>query len=219
MIMENQSVEPMSAKEWMQYFSEHPLSADEIGELFHRIVYEGLLSDEENLPELTEYMLSLGMDPNQQVLDSEFEENGKTLYYFRNFLMELLDYEEGHSGMKAARVLLEHGADPNAIYDTEDGSTPFYYYDDWPYYSDEGMPLDAFYGLILCSAYGGVNADGQPSFEMLNGEPITALKDFEKYSFEYEHLPSLTGKSGEYVLGKMYVTEKATGIRIAKYRW
>ena len=54
---------------------------------------------------------------------------------------------------------------------------------------------------------------------MLNGEPITALKDFEKYSLEYEHLPSLTGKSGEYVLGKMKKKEKATGIRIAKYRW
>ena len=121
--------------------------------------------------------------------------------------------------MKAARVLLEHGADPNAVYDTDDGDTPFFYYDEWPYIDGEDMPEDAFYGLILCSAYGGVCADGQPSFEMLNGEPLLSLKDFEKYSFEFEHLPAPAGYPMEYITGKMFVIEKETGKRIAKYRW
>ncbi len=179
MIVGNQAVESMSAKEWMQYISLRSFSRDEVGELFHKIVYEGLLSDEENLSELTEYVLSLGMNPNQQVLDSEISEiavNGKAIYYYRNLIVCLLDYKKDHSGMKSVRLLLERGADPNAVYDTEDGSTPFYFYDDWPYLFDEDMPVDAFYGLILCSAYGGLNADGQPSFEMLNGEPISELK-------------------------------------------
>ena len=201
----------------MQFFSSHSYSADDIGKLFHRIVSEGLFCDEEDLPVLTEHVLSLGMDPNQQMAE-EKHDPGEADYY-NNLLIEMLQYKENHSGMRAVRVLLEHGADPNAVYDTEDGDTPFFFYDEWPYIDDEDMPEDAFYGLILCSAYGGVCADGQPSFEMLNGEPITALKDFEKYSFEFEHLPFSKGKPGEYVPGKMYVIEKTTGERIAKYRW
>ena len=69
----NQTIGPMSAKEWMQFFSSHSYSADDIGKLFHRIVSEGLFCDEEDLPVLTEHVLSLGMDPNQQMAEEKHD--------------------------------------------------------------------------------------------------------------------------------------------------
>ena len=206
MDIRKEKLHAMSAAEWKTYIEDNTLSPEDLARLFYMLPTEELLIDIERVPELTKVFLEHGMDPNGLTRDDESADPGG--YYYDRALIACLQYWKGGPEVEAMMILLEHGADPNIKYDIisdEYYMTVFDFFDDCPYINGKQMGPGEFYGLLLCSAYGGICRDGVPSFEMLTNDPITIFKDYNKYWFKYD--------------GKMYVVEKESGKKIAEYRW
>lgn len=203
-------LKPMHAAEWLHYLSENALSKEELSWLYHSFDYRWLLIDCERLPELTKEMLSLGLDPNCPVTDEYPDEDPEKNFYYIP-LIEATGFEDDIAGTESLKILLEHGGDPNTMYsfgDPDENVFEFYVEDEFANAPD--MKPSRFYGMILCAAYGGKNhSNGDIPFTMLIDAPITIFKDCYRYWYEYV--------DGENYSSTMYVIEKDTGKRIARY--
>lgn len=195
---------PMSSKEWLRFISNNAFSKDELGRIYCvDIIWQGLLTDPENLSVITKRMLDRGMDPNQLVQD---DFSGGNRYHIP--LIDVTRGEDGSFGAESLKLLLEYGGDPNTIYefgDFEENVFEFYVEDVFANAPD--LQACTFYGILLCAGYGGNYRNGFNPITMLIDSPISLFKDYDLYWYEYmEDAPS-----------SFYIIEKETGIRVARY--
>ena len=204
-------LEPMNSDEWIRFFSNNSFSPEELCWLYCcGVVWKGLLIDYENLPAVTKAVLDNGMDPNQLVSDEGPAKNLEETY-FETPLICATRIEDDYDLAAAAslKLLLEHGGDPNTVYifdSTCENVFEFYVEEDFVHGPD--LPGAAFYGLILCAAYGGKYRNGHMPFTMLIDAPISIFKDYELYWYEY-----VKTENNQEIL---YIIEKAFGRRVAR---
>ena len=209
----------LSAAEWIQLVDENSYTPQEIAYVYCCVLtWEDYnLTDPQNLLEVTRAFLARGMNPNEVVYD----EDPYYADYFdgRGFpstpLLAVNEYYVDWSACaESMKCLFEHGGNPNTAFEEmgldgkpENCILPDCYYQDvWAH----GPYLDErdFYGLLLCFAYGGVYEDGGHLFEMLIDAPPSIFKDYDRYWYEYEK---------DSHNGPMYVIEKETGKKVAKW--
>lgn len=212
--------EPMSSEKWIEFISDKSFTSEELAWIYCCAMCWNL-TDPKNLPAITKAMLDCGMDPNQLVNDDPAEENIEDIF-FDNPMISATRFEDDAAGVESLKILLEHGGDPNTrnIFQTpiEPSQNGEYVYDgenifDF-YVEDEfanGPDLDGrtFYGLLLCTAYGGIQRSGFMPFHILADIPLSDFKKYERFWYEYEF--------GD--RGTLFVIEKASGKRVAEYRW
>ena len=200
--------EPMSSKEWISYFSTHEFTQDELCWLYCcGLIWRGLLTDEENLPAVTKAALDNGMDPNHLVSEDPPAEDPKDNYYHSPMIC-VTRIKDDAAAAASLKLLLEHGGDPNTVYffDPPENILEFYVEDEFAHGPD--LTGACFYGLLLCAAYGGIYQNGYNPFTMLIDEPSSIFKDYDRFWYEYEYYEGCS---------HLYVIEKATGRRVAKY--
>ena len=210
----NREFEKMSAKEWIRFISENPLTKEDLGWLYcYGLEYRDLLTDSENLLELTKAFFERGMDPNQLVTD-EYPNGDWSKNSYDNPMLVAVRFENEAAGVASLKFLLEHGGNPNTVVNFEapgiyeENVFDWFEWDEDVNGDDEEMPERTIYGMILTWAYGGKRAcGGLMPYQMLIDAPPTILKDYERYWCKY----SEGGKK------PLYIIEKATGRRVAKY--
>ena len=207
MDIRNMQFTPMSSGEWIQYISNHALTKEELCWLYCcGLEWRSLLTDPENLPDVTLAMLEKGMDPNQLVTDEPPEENSEQNSYFTP-LISSTHFFNDQAAVKSLKLLFEHGGDPNTVYVFDDpGENVFEFYIEDEFANEPDLNQATFYGLLLCMAYGGKQQSGYKPLTMLTDDPVSIFRDYDHYWYEYEENSS-----------SLYVIEKETGKRIAKY--
>ena len=211
----NRKFEKMSTKEWIRFISENPLTKEDLGWLYCWVVHwRGLLTDEGNFLELTKAFFEHGMDPNQVVSD-EYPDGDWSHNSYENPMLAAVQCEVDAAGVASLKYLMEHGGDPNTINDYwcpgvyMENVFDWFEEDEFANGGDEYLPERTIYGMILTWAYGGKRAcDDWMPYQMLIDAPPTILKDYERYWFEY---------SNEEGSKHLYIVEKATGRRVARY--
>ena len=203
-------MEKKNSEEWIQFVKANSFSPEELALLYcYGLDWSGLLIDPENISSVTSAFLNCGMDPNRLVTDDPKPNKDRTKNFYLTPTIAATQYGFENPGCAASlKLLFEHGGDPNVITifeepgengeNYDENVTDFYYWDFYSY----GPNLD--YGLLLCFAYGGRYVNEVEPFEMLIDAPPSVFKDYEKYWFE----------KGD---GSMYVVEKETGKRVAKW--
>ena len=207
----------MSSKEWIRLINENSYTPQEIAYIYCCVLTweDENLTDPENLLSLTEAFLARGMNPNEVVFDEDpyFDDYPDERGFPSMPLVAVSHYYQDRSlCVEPLKCLFENGGHPNNAFPLEPGKSKavmvvdHYYLDVWAHgpWPDE---CD-FYGLLLCFAYGGAYDDGVKPFEMLIDAPETIFKDYNRYWYVYE-VDSYDGP--------MYVIEKETGKRIAKW--
>ena len=205
----------MSSSDWIRLIDENSYTPQEIAYIYCCVLTweDENLTDPENLLSLTKAFLARGMSPNEVVYDDDPYYDG---YGFPGTPLLAVNqyYVDWSACAESMKCLLEHGGNPNTTFEElgingtpQMGTVPeSYYLDVWAH----GPYLDErdFYGLLLCFAYGGIYDNGDKPFEMLIDAPETIFKDYNRYWYEYE---------GDSRNGPMYVVEKETGRRVAKW--
>ena len=202
--------EPMSSKEWIDHISSGEFTKDELCWIYCcGMEWRGLLTDPSNLPKVTKAMLDNGMNPNQLVTD-EFPDDDPEKNCYHTPLIAATRFEDDSVAAESLKLLLEHGGDPNTVYefgDFEENVFEFYIEDEFVHGPD--LDCRTFYGLLLCWAYGGKYRNGYIPLTMLIDAPSSIFKEYDRYWYEYE-------KDEEYS-STLYVIEKATGRKVAKH--
>lgn len=198
---------PMSSEEWIQCVSNNDFTKEELCWIYgYCMDWCGLLTDSENLVTVTKAFLEKGMDPNALVTDDFSAENGENNYYYTP-LISSTRFEDDQAAVESMKLLLENGGDPNTVYILDEpGENVFDFYVEEEFINGPYLDSVAFYGLLLCAAYGGRQHSGYMPFSMLVDEPISIFKDYNRYWYQYEENSST-----------MYIIEKETGRKIAKY--
>ena len=202
--------DPMKSEEWILQIAGNSFSKDELCWLYCcGLLHGDLLTDPENLLAVTKAMLESGMDPNQLITDRPPNEDPSENFY-EIPLIAATRYPEDSAVAESLKLLLEAGGNPNTIYrfdDYEENVYDFYVEDEFA----NGPDLDgaSFYGLLLCAAYGGKCKSGYNSFTMLIDAPVSIFKDYGLYWYEIERNKDHSST--------LYVVEKETGKRVAKY--
>ena len=204
--------EPMNAKDWIHFISDNKFTSEELCWIYCcLLIWEELLTDKENLPEITEVMLDYGMNPNQLATKQEVIEDPEDYSCFTP-LIDSTRIDFGEIGVRALKLLLERGGDPNIMYSF--GAFPenvFEFYIEDEFANGPDLCEGSFYGLLLCAAYGGRFRDGRSAFTMLIDSPISIFKDYERYWYEYVY------DGDDSYSSTLYVIEKATSTRVAEY--
>ena len=205
--------EPMSSDEWIHCISSNEFTQEELGWIYCcAMEWCGLLTDPVKLTSVTQEMLDRGMNPNQLVTEELPNEDPEENYYHTP-LISVTRYGEDSSAAESLKLLLEHGGDPNTVHSFEGSGEfdenvfEFYVMDEFVNGPDSDR--GTFYGLLLCAAYGGKCLNGYAPFTMLTDAPISIFKDFDRYWYEYEQHENYSST--------LYVVEKETGRRVAKY--
>lgn len=196
------------SEEWIQFISYNSFTSEELA-VIYCLGLDELLTDPENLLPVTRAFLDYGMNPNQLVTYDPKPNKDRTKNSYLVPAISATRYGFDNPACAASlKLLFENGADPNVVIDFEEPGengenydenvTDFYYWDLCFY----GPALD--YGLLLCSAYGGRYINGVKPFEILIDASPSIFKDYEHYWFE----------KGD---GSLYVIEKETGKRVAKW--
>lgn len=210
MDIRNRHFDPMSSKEWIARISSGEFTKDELCWIYCcGMEWRGLLTDPLNLPKVTKAMLDSGMNPNQLVTD-EYPDDDPEKNYYHTPLIAATRFEEDSVAAESLKLLLESGGNPNTQYefgDFEENVFLFYVEDEFVHGPD--LDCRSFYGLLLCAAYGGKYLNGYNPFTMLIDAPISIFKDYDRYWYEYE--------SHENYSSTLYVIERETGRRVAKY--
>ena len=210
--------DPMDSGEWIRCIAANEFTKDELGWIFCCAMgLRGLLTDPENLTAVTKEMLDRGMDPNQLVTDGLPDEDSEESFYETPMITVTRyggdPYEVDAAGAESLKLLLEHGGDPNTVYWSEGAGrfseSVFLFYVEDEFANGPDLTCGSFYGLLLCAAYGGKYPDGYTPFAMLIDAPISIFKEYSKYWYEYEQHESFSST--------LYVVEKETGRRVAKY--
>jgi|GEM_PF-3019174 len=213
MNIRDRHLEPMNSEEWMRFLAQNEFTSEELCWIYCcAMEWRGLLTDPENLTMITKEMLDLGMDPNQLVTDELPDKDSGDLFYHTP-MISATRYMDDRAAAGSLKLLLERGGDPNTVYSFEVSGAydenVFMFYDEDEFINGPDLDSGSFYGLLLCAAYGGKCLNGYDPFTMLIDAPISIFKDHDKYWYEYEH--------HENDPGTMYIIEKATGRRVAKY--
>lgn len=152
-----------------------------------------------NLYGLLELFLEFGFDPNA----IEDDEN----------IMSLLGYiYNGYDAANCARLLMEHGGNPNLI--VEDHSVCGWLsvridFDISEYGPDDLDDMIHLWFVFL--GYGGRATDGQELIEMKNGHSVEELRTHEQFSYIVETLPEQDNK------WIMHIIHKETGEEVAVF--
>ena len=206
----------MRSEEWVRMIKDSEFTKDELCWIYCcGMEYKGLLTDPENLTEITKTMLEYGMNPNQLVTydypDKSPEEN-----FYHIPLISAIRFPDQSAAVESLKLLLEYGGNPNTVHNfessdenDENADNVFHFYCFYEYLDAPDLNSAPFYGLLLCAAYGGTYADGYNPFEMLIDAPTSIFKDYSRYWYEYEQQ-----ENGSNAL---FVVEKATGKRMARY--
>ena len=202
-------LEPMSSDEWIRFFSNNAFTSEELCWLYCcGLIWRGLLTDEENLPAVTKAVLDKGMDANHIVTEKHPSEDPKDNYY-ESPMICATRIGDDTAAAASLKLLLEYGGDPNTIYDFESpGENILEFYVEDKFANGPDLSGASFYGLLLCAAYGGIYKNGYNPFTMLIDEPISIFKDYDRFWYEYEYYEGCS---------HLYVIEKATGRRVARY--
>ena len=203
---------PMSSKEWIRFVSEHDLSKEELSWLYVNMIWNRNLTDQENMAEFTKEMLELGFDPNVMYKDSTKDE------CFESPLIAITHCDSESAGMESLKLMFEAGADPNKIENTDPVETIYGVYDEDEWVHRPDLPGVCFYSLILGAAYGGKLWNGDDPITMLIDEPVTVFKNYDRYWYEYERISAIDEEGRNHIDEVLYVIEKATGKRVARYR-
>ena len=216
MDIRNRHFDPMRSDEWIQFISCNKLTSEELSWLYCcGLIWRELLLDQENLPVVTKAMLDCGMNPNQLVTD-EIPNNDPENNYYQVPLIAATRIDNDLAAAESLKLLLEHGGDPNTVYlfegsgEFNENVFEFYVEDEFVH----GPDLDgrSFYGLLLCVAYGGKYVNGYMPFTMLTDEPVSVLRAYDQYWYEYvRENPSNPYSS------TLYFIEKETGKRVVKW--
>ena len=209
MNIRNRHFDPMSSEEWVRFVQSNDFSSKELCWIYCcGLVWQDLLTDSENMPLVTTAFLDCGMNPNQLVTDEESDEEKKdTLFDIP--LIAVTRIDDDAAGVESLKIMLERGGDPNTVYEFGDFTEnvfEFYVEDEFVHAPD--LEGGSFYGLLLCWAYGGKQRSGHKPFTMLIEAPNSIFKEYDRYWYEYEQ---------ENYSNTLYVIEKETGIRVAKY--
>jgi len=200
----------MRSEEWICLVSDNTFTSEELGWLYCcGLEWQGLLLDPENLPAVTKAFLDRGMDPNQLVTE-DYPDEAPEKNFYHTPLISATRFEDDSTAAESLKLLLEHGGDPNTIYeygDFEENVFEFYVEDEFVHGPD--LDCRTFYGLLLCRAYGGKQRSGYEHFMMLIDAPISIFKEYDRYWYEYEHHENYSST--------LYVVEKETGKRVARY--
>ena len=204
--------EPMSSVEWLRCLSQNEFTRDELCWIYCcAMEWCGLLTDPENLTVITKEMLDQGLNPNQLVT-KEFPDEDPEKNFYHTPLISVTRYGDDGAVAESLKLLLEHGGNPNTVYSFEGSGeydeNVFEFYVEDEFVNGPDLDNGSFYGLLLCAAYGGKYPNGYTPFTMLIDAPISVLKDYDKYWYEYEYHERYTST--------MYVIEKETGRRVAK---
>ena len=219
----NRHLVPMNGRDWIDFVFRNALTHEEIAWLYNAFGRHGLLNDPESLLEVTKAMIAAGMDPNQLITDDCPNRNCPNYNRERDMfdipLLSAIGHSEDAPCAESIKYLLEHGADPNALYIFGEPSwNVFEWYDENETVNGPYLSKSSFYGLLLCAAYGGRFQNGHNPFKMLIDAPISIFKDYDRYWYEYEDSIKI-GKDGlTYQSRQMYVIEKETGRRVATYQ-
>ena len=205
--------DPMSSEEWIRCISSNEFTSEELCWIYCcAMEWCGLLTDPENLVAITKEMLDRGMDPNQLVTDELPDEDPEKNFYHTP-LISVTRYWEDSASAESLRLLLEHGGDPNTVYSFEGSGefdeNVFEFYVEDEFANGPDLGCGSFYGLLLCWVYGGKQRTGYKPFTMLIEEPISIFKDYDRYWYEYDQRENYSST--------LYVVEKETGKRVAKY--
>lgn len=205
--------DPMSSDEWIRCISNNEFTQEELCWIYCcAMEWCGLLTDPENLAAVTKEMLDRGMNPNQLVTEDLPNEDPEENFYHIP-LISVTRYGEDSAAAESLKLLLEHGGDPNTVYSFEGSGefdeNVFEFYVDDEFVHGPDLECASFYGLLLCAAYGGRNPNGYNPFEMLIESPISIFKDYDRYWYEYEQHENYSST--------LYIVEKETGKRVAKY--
>ena len=210
MDIRNRELAPMRSEEWVRFISENAFTSEELCWLYCcGLEYGWRLLDPENLPFVTGAFLDRGMDPNQLTTDDIPDDDPKNNIY-RTPLISATRFEDDATAAESLKLLLEHGGDPNLVYqygDFKENVFEFYIEDEFANGPDLGCRT--FYGLLLCWAYGGRQQSGYEPFTMLIDAPISIFKDYSRYWYEYG--------THENDSSTLYIVEKSTGRKVAKY--
>ena len=203
----------MTSAEWIRYISDNEFTKYELFWIYCcAMCWHSLLTDTENLLTVTRAMLDKGMDPNQLVSE-DLPSDDPEDYFYQTPMIESTRFGDNSAGVKSLELLLEHGGDPNIIYYKsgyyEESVHQFYREDVFVHGPD--LPPTTFYGVLLTTVYGGIWYEGEPSFVLLIDAPLSIFKDYERYWYKYEH------EGPDQYSSTMYVIEKDTGRRVAKY--
>lgn len=125
-------------------------------------------------------LLKNGLNPNY------FDQDNENVMFATQYI------EDTVVGPQIMKMLLESGGDPNL--DISDSGlkegTLFEYIDEKICMGDGDEKNESLVRCwLLLMAYGGKYDSGGISLEMLDGTPIEAFKDVEKYRIELEYLP------------------------------
>lgn len=202
-------LEPMTSEEWIRFFYNNSFTSEELCWLYCcGMIWKGLLTDYENLPAVTKAVLENGMDPNQLVSEEGPGKNTEETFYETPLICST-HIEDDLAAAASLKLLLEHGGNPNTVYffdSTNENVFEFYVEEDFVHGPD--LPGASFYGLILCAAYGGKYQSGHIPLTMLIDAPISILKDYELYWYEYVDIENNNSR--------LFVIERASGRRIAR---
>ena len=154
------------------------------------------------------------IDSLQQLLDYGFDPNVFAGEHYDNVMWDLQYVDAPNVGAAAMRLLLEHGANPNAICPSERESI----FDCLDFQVSYDCYSHDYFFMVQCwlilIGYGGWPRCNRPPVIMLNGNSMEIFKNFEYYDYEIERLPEKSDTYGNWI---MHIFDVRTGIEVARF--